>query len=971
MVSLKEVEMRRLKSVNLFLSFIFLLNTVLPVRAFSYEATGGGFQHGRVDESMHYTPVIYEKVRCPRCGVEFYYVSGKEGPHSHFVHYEIDEAQETDGAGGAVELSQWQQWQQWQEEARRIEKAKKAREEKSLFSLSKSKKDNDEIAKRFSKTMKKTRPSFASLIGDQPRYELRQKLTCPYDGYSFFPEGDRMEEGKLKHKSLVHEEPSIIETSFAKSIPFGVSKGLTQFGYDLFEKPDEQEKKEKLEAIIEKRSETLDTLGMLKAAFSSGSEAPGLSFQSMSQTVVVPISPDYVVGPGDTLIINIWGSVQESFPAEVDREGKIMLPKAGPLYVWGLKLKETEARIKRRLDQYYTNFYMDLSMGKLRDIQVYVMGEVGRPGTYKVSSQASIFQALYEAGGPTKLGSLRKIKLIHTDGKEEKIDLYPFLLQGKKTRPARVRSGDTIFVPTIGDVVAIAGNVKRPAIYETKSEIPLQDLLSFSGGITPTGDLQRLQVERIQDNERRIMLDIELRHSELGEFLLEDINMRNGDFVIVSPIVRLKHDFVSIIGNVERPGDYALSVDMKASDLINRAKGFLPGTYLHRAEIARVTKDRTRQIIPIDLDAITLGEEDGDIFLNEWDILLIYSESQIHPPAFAEVNGAVNRPGKYEISPKMKISDLIFKAGGVKPNELVRGAELFHIMPGEQPVVREIGIKVVSDMEIVIDKDIILRAGDALFVKSEPRLTERKIVAVRGEVNFPGTYSIREGERLSSLIERAGGFTEEAFLSGAVFNRKSIKEAQEKLRESFIDRENRRVLEEQQSVLLRRESGLDRGMISESMKMRRGMLDFIESVEIEGRMVIKLDSPAELKGSKYDILLEDGDILTIPQPPSAVAIMGSVNNPASVYFEPGRGVEYYIRRSGGLTRHADKKGIYVIKANGEAHGRFMMSKKIQRGDTIIVPQEFKYWTPPGQLLRDTIEMLSRIIVGVGIIAALD
>jgi len=951
---------KKFLNFNLFISLIFLMTVLFPTPLFSYEKThykpGQYSEDEKVNESLGYEPVIFKKTRCPRCGMEFYYIPGKESPHAHWVHYEIHRQKISRKTGEEIEEH----------------KKEDETEEESLISLFKykKKKDVDKINSLLSEKDKKSSDDIDQIdMLEGPEYELRQSLTCPYDGYSFFPESEVIEDRKLMQTSFTIESPSVIERSFSKSIPFGVSRELKQFGYDLFDISEQQEKKDVSEDSAKER-ETLGALGILKTAFLTNSGSPMLSFQAASQTAVVPISPEYVVGPGDTLVINIWGSVQESFPVEVDREGKIMLPKAGPLYVWGLKLKELETRIKQRLDKYYTNFYMDLSMGKLRDIQVYVMGEVRKPGRYNLNSQASIFQALFASGGPTKLGSLRKIRHIHTDGKVEEVDLYPFLLQGKMISPDRIQSGDTIFVPAIGDVVAIAGNVKRPGIYETRSGIPLQDLFVFSGGVVPTGDLQRLQIERIQDNERRAMFDIELKRMDTGEFSFQDVSIRDGDLVIVSPIVRLKHDFVSIIGNVERPGDYALTKDMNIGDLIKRAKGFLPGTYLIRAEIARVTKDRTREIIPVNLNSMMLGEEE-DISLNEWDILLIYSESQVQPPSFVEVEGAVNRAGKYELTPNMKVSDLIFRAGGVKSGEVIRGAELFHIMPGEQPVVRGIGIRQVADTNIILDKDIILRAGDALFIKSEPRLTERKVITIKGEVNFPGPYSAREGERLSSLIERAGGFTEDAFLDGVVFNRKSIKEAQEKMRERFIEKENKTILEEQQSILLRKEAGLDKGMISESMKMRREMLDFIESVEIEGRMVVNIGSLAQLKDSKYDVLLEDGDVLAVPQPPSAITVIGSVNNPIAVRFEPNKGVEYYIRRTGGLTKHADKAGIYVIKANGEAFGKFMMSKRIGRGDTIVVPQEFKYWTPPGQLLRDTVEILSRVAIGIGIIAALD
>ncbi|MBU3911715.1 MAG: SLBB domain-containing protein, partial [Candidatus Omnitrophica bacterium] len=476
--------------------------------------------------------------------------------------------------------------------------------------------------------------------------------------------------------------------------------------------------------------------------------------------------------------------------------------------------------------------------------------------------------------------------------------------------------------------------------------------------------------ERIESNERRVMIDIELKKTDIGKFFLEDIKIQNGDLVIVSPIVRLKHDFVSIIGNVERPGDYGLTKNMKVTDLIARAKGFMPATYISRLEIARVTNDRARQIIPVNLQDIKLGEKGEDIALEEWDIILIYSASEVTPPSFVDIDGAVNRPGKYELTPQMKISDLIFRAGSVKSGEVIRGAELFHIIPGEQPVVRDIGIKQVSDTNIFVDKDIILRSGDAIFVKSEPKLTERRIISLKGEVKYPGTYSIRKGERLSSLVERAGDFTDEAFLDGAMFNRESIKEAQEKIRQQFLAREQRAILEEQQAILLRTSSSGIVTATSDPLKMRQEMIEIIASAEIEGRMVIVLKPLSQLKGTKDDILLEDGDVLKVPQMPSGVAVIGSVNNPTTIPFESGRGIEYYMRKTGGLTKHADKQGIYVIKANGEAVSKFMMSKSVERGATIVVPQEFKYWTPPGQLLKDTVEILSRIAMGVGIIAAL-
>jgi len=955
---------RKLPIIKLVLLSIFLFTTVFPPSLLSYERVGHknayDSQHDWVDESLEHKDVVYKKIRCPRCGMEFYYIPGKESPHAHFVHYEM-----SDERLKALDSDLEEQLKK-----RKI----LALEEDVSFRLLMQ--NMEEIEEKIANIEKRQKSFYfpESQKFREGRYEIRQKLTCPYDGYAFFPEGDVIEDRILMQGSLASQNPSIIEASFSKSIAFGTSKELNQFGYDLFMLAAKRKRDEEETEVKKKSAETFTAMGMLKnvlepeSMFSSFSTEPDLD-----AVAIVPVGPDYIVGPGDTLIINIWGIAQESFSLEVDGEGKIMLPKAGPLYVRGLRFREVESRIKGKLNQYYANLEIDVSMGKLRNIQVYVMGEVKEPGSYVLDPQSNIFQALYASGGPTKLGTLRKIKLIHADRKKEEVDLYPFLLEGGDVVSSRIQSGDTLFVPTIGDVVAITGNVKRPAIYETKSEISLNDLLNFAGGIMPTGDLQRLQVERISNNERRVMFDIELEDLDNKNLSLKDINVQNGDMVIVSPIVRLRHDFVSILGNVERPGDYALNKDTRVKDLIKMAKGFLPGTYFHRAEIARVTKDRTRRIIPVNLDNLRMASEEENILLNEWDILLIYSEAEIVPPSFVEIDGAINRPGKYELMRGMKVSDLIFKAGGVKLGEIIKEAELFHIIPGKAPVIRRIAIKRLSDVNISIDKDIILRAGDALFVKSEPKLSERKLVTIKGEVNYPGVYSMREGERLSSLIERAGGFTKEAFLEGTIFTRGSIKKVQEKMRQHFIERETRALLGEQQAILLRERegSGTEIDQIAQSIKMRTEILEYINSAKIEGRMIIQVTDVSKLKGSDYDILLEDGDTITIPQTPSSITVIGSVNNPASVPFEKEKSIEYYIRKTGGLTRHAHKSGIYMVRANGEATSKFMMSKKVNRGDTIIVPQEFKYWTPPGKILRDTVEILSRIIVGVGIIAALD
>ncbi len=910
---------KKILNPTLLVLVLFLTTVVLPPDLLSFEKKPEILQ-----------PAAFQNIRCPNCGMEFFYTPGKDGLYTSWIMHQIAEPESPAPVETEVGLPKGPKEKVTKEEAFNIIDFKK--EEPARFEA------------------------------EKPKFKLFQMLTCPYDGYKFYPEKEKIAE-ELFAKEL-SETPSPIEASFTKNIPFGVSKELSQFGYELFATPIEPS----LESAPEE-PELKTAFGKLKSTFVA-EPAVGFDKGSFLPTVTIPVNPDYILGPGDTLIINIWGSVQESFPITIDAEGKILLPKAGPLYLWGLKFEEAENQIRGRLNQFYTNFNVDVSMGRLRSIRVFVLGEVKKPGAYILGSQSTVFHGLYAAGGPTKLGTLRRIKLGRSNGTQQEIDLYPLLLKGDKTQDPRLQPEDTIFVPTIGDVVGITGNVKKPAIYETKSEILLSDLMDISGGITPVGNLQRLQVERIKDQERRVVQDMELKTLPNGEISLKDISLKNGDLVLVSPIVRLRHNFVTVIGNVEHPGDYGLTKDMTVRDLMDRAKGFLPGTYFPRAEIARVSVERTREIIPIDLHKVMAGDKTENLKLSEWDILLIYSESDIKPSAFVEIDGAVNRPGQYEISPNMKVSDLIFKAGGVKSGEVVKIGELFHIIPDKQPVVRDIKL-IKKGNRTIVDKDIFLKEGDKLFIRSEPKLTEKRLVIVEGEVRFPGEYAAQEGETLSSLIERAGGFTKDAFLDGAVFTRQSIKEAQEKMRQTFLERENRAILEEQQALALRAGGNIDIASVTESLKIHKEIVDMIASAEIEGRMVIKLKDPKEIKGTKDDILLENGDTLKIPQTPSAVTVIGSINNPTAVPYEEKKGIEYYIQKTGGLTKHADKSGIYVIRANGEAISKFMMAKEVKRGDTIVVPQEFKYWAPPGTLLKDTVQILSQVALGVGIIATLD
>ncbi|MBN1793538.1 MAG: SLBB domain-containing protein [Candidatus Omnitrophica bacterium] len=797
-----------------------------------------------------------------------------------------------------------------------------------------------------------------------------EMVGCPYCQFHFHPTYTPDQIRQLFQEDESGLSP--LERSYSQAITYEISRDLRQFGYDMFEEAQAQKRTEATTQtdsgdVAEESATLLQSLKNKISIADRDITGGGLDNFSQTQPFTVPVDADYVIGPGDTFIINVWGTTQQSFPVTVDMEGKIILPKAGPVYVWGLRFNEVEDLIIQRLKQYYSNFQVDVSMGKLKQIRVFVLGEVERPGTHMLSSQSTVMHALMTAGGPSKLGSLRKIQLLRSGEVKQVIDLYDILIKGDKAYDLRLMSDDTIFVPPIGDVVAIAGNVKRPGIYETRSEIPLSDLLGFAGGIMPTGSLHRVQVERITDNERRTVLDIDLKGiSDIPQFT-KTVSLQNGDLVVVEPIHNLRHNFVTVVGNVQAPGDYELKTGMTANDLLTEARGLLPGTHMAHAEIARVNEQGQRRIIPIDLTAVTRGDINQNLMLSEWDIIVVYSEADITPPAFVEIFGAVHFPGTYELSPGIHAKDIIFKAGGIKNTASLDNVEIFHYIPGENPVVYSISLDSETGPELV--------DGDQVFVREDSARVGRQLITLKGEVRYPGTYAVRKGERLSSIIERAGGFTDNAFLEGAVFTRESIKKAQQNVIKRFVKIQMQSILEEESAARSERASRLNRtgvgGGIPDAATPRKQLLQLLASTEVEGRMVIKLSPDVNMEGTEDDILVEGGDSLYIPQVTPTIQVIGAVNNAMNVLYEEGKGLDYYLEKAGGMTRHADIERTYVIRANGEAQGRFARIAEIHRGDTIVVPHDVRYRIPRDAFMMDVIDVVSRIAIGVAFIAAVD
>jgi protein involved in polysaccharide export with SLBB domain len=587
----------------------------------------------------------------------------------------------------------------------------------------------------------------------------------------------------------------------------------------------------------------------------------------------VPVGPDYVVGPGDTLSISVWGPVESTVARTVDRNGTILLPRVGDLRVWGLTFAQADRVIREQLSRYFRGFQTSVTMGRLRTVRLQIIGEVCQPGTYTLGALATITQALYSAGGPTKLGSLRNVRLLRNSHVVGEIDLYDLLLRGDRSRDFRLESGDTIFVPTVGDVAAIAGEVKRPAIYELRSDVRLADLVELAGGATPTSYLKRVQIVRSQPSAERVTVDVDLSDYYLKGRMDSNPPVHAGDLVLVHKSEGRIYNTVKVDGAVKYPGIYELKPMMRLSQLVP-ADRLLPESYAERVEIARRRPDYSVEVLSVNLKKAWAGD---------------------------------------------------------------------------------------------LDQDPLLKPNDEVTVRTEMRAT--RVMTLTGQVMRPGQYVIAEGERLSSVLERAGGFTSRAALKGAVFTRAALRRVEQEQLNAFVKVQEQRILAEASTTTIGGDKE-DASIGAAIVQARRDFLRALSSRVAVGRMVIKLTPPGQLKGTNEDIVLADGDMLDVPEPVDSVLVLGSVRSATSVLHAPGVGVDYYVNRVGGYAKEADKKEIHIVKADGSAVSGFANIRTVDPGDTIIVPrsEESKIrWLPT---IRDGFTIMGSALTGVLSLAAL-
>ncbi len=748
-------------------------------------------------------------------------------------------------------------------------------------------------------------------------------------------------DSRARVNELKPEVTSLLETAFSGRFSEKISRNLKQFGYDLFNRAQE-------------------------------------SFTPLED---IPVSSDYLIGPGDTFILNVWGATNFTKKITVRRDGTIFVPKVGTLKVVGLSYQKMNSEIEGRITRLFSGVRVSISFESIRSVQVMIVGEVERPGSYEVASTSSPINALFYSGGIKKTGSLRQIKVIRANKEIATVDLYDFLIHGSNLS-VKLQSQDVILVPLIGKVAAVAGNVKRPAIYEILPQTSIYDLLVMSGGLSFSGHAGRLSLERVVSNKERTSKDLaipqnfssmdrkEAVQSPLGE------TIQDGDFVRVFPVLKEMTQTVFLRGHVKRPGLYEFKAGLHVKDLIPSLDSLKPEPYTQFAQIIRTMppKDEKKSIF-IHLEKAIEADPENNIELQDRDQVVVFSKDQLNLRETVSISGKVNKPGDYFYFEGMRLRDLIFMAGNLTQDAYLANAEVarYPIINNELKFERfQVNLQFLSNNNDDANNPS-LKPKDNVLIQGIPSFNLNNYIELAGEVKFPGRYSYSHNEKLSSVLKRAGGFTDKAFLSGALFTRETVKAIQQKNLKEQTRQLEQAILQEsiRPSEPL---SPQDMQGFQEAVSARKALLKNLEQSEVSGRMVLQLENLKDFENGRFDITLEPGDTLTVPPIPSVVTILGEVYNPTSVVFVSDKSVQYYLDQTGGPTINADTESIFVIRSDGSVVSKrqnrgFLLrgfsQMEIERGDTILVPKDITRFSWLNTT-KDITEILFKIASTTGI-----
>lgn len=608
-----------------------------------------------------------------------------------------------------------------------------------------------------------------------------------------------------------------------------------------------------------------------------------------------PVDRDYPLGPGDELIITVWGEVELRHELIIDREGQIYIPKVGVIKAAGQSLAELTPRLKSIMARSYSSLsnnraFLDVALGKLRAIKVYVVGEVNNPGLFTVPALSSVFSLLFYAGGLRNSGSLRNIMLVRNDEVTATLDFYEFLRTGKKFPNVRIQNYDVIVVPSAQKRVSLDGAVIKPAIYELKENEGLIDLIHLAGGLLSNAYADQLRIERYVQNRDQIYLTVNYRELQAKN---ENFALLNGDRVFADTLNREIENIITIFGPIYGPNRFQYYKGFTIKKLFSQVDSIRGDAYLDRVHITRTLPDRTRRIFSINLNDF-LRYEEQDFLLAPGDQIIIQSMRTLFPEDSVRIFGAVNRPGTYLLQKGMTLKDLIFTAGGFTRDALITRAEISRIDPSNKDTQRlaeliyvPLDSNYTKSLESRDDELFFLEAFDNVFIRSNSDWEMQRNVVLRGEVERPGIYTLKsKTERITDLIGRAGGLKPTAYLAGARFMRTD-------------------------------------GDV--------------------GRIGIDFEKIFRNPRSDENIFLQNGDEIEIPERLYTVKVVGGVNFPSSVLYERGKGLDYYIKAAGGYVELADKKNVTIRLANGRpvTQHRFLLwkylSDDITAGSTIYVP----------------------------------
>lgn len=704
--------------------------------------------------------------------------------------------------------------------------------------------------------------------------------------------------------------------------------------------------------------------------------------QGFSALTDIPVGPDYQLGAGDRIVLTVWGSLEGSYELEINRSGELVLPKVGSVKVAGTTFGQLPKLLSGHLSKVFRDFNLNVTMGKLRMIKVYVVGEVKAPGDYSISSLSTLINALSAAGGPTTNGSLRSISIVR-DGKQvDTADLYSFFLKGDKSRDIRLQPGDTIFVPPVGPVAGIAGNVRRPAIYELKDEKNLKELLELANGIVPTGYLQRMQISRVEANDKKIITDINLDPTKSGKALdqlTSTIAIKDMDLVKIFPIDGTLRGYARLEGYVLRPGDYALQPGMRIDQVLGQ-DNLLPEYHTESGQIIRLMPpDFHPELIFFNVSRAMAKDPEHNLELKEFDIVRIFSRWEMEEMPRVRISGDIQKPGEYRYFSNMRVRDLLIFAGNPKLTAYLNDSELTRLKITETSVSSfPISINLAEALKGNPQHNIRLEPHDELTVRKIPNWADEndRYITLKGEFVFPGTYPIYKGEKLSSVIRRAGGFSPKAHLKGAKFTRTSVRELQQRRMDEFIASAEMDINSKMSEMASSASSTEELAANKASIEGVRRSLQLLKSARAEGRMVIQLAQPETFSGSPYDIEIMGGDTLEVPQRTNSVSVLGRVTNPTNFVYTEGRSVGDYLDLAGGITQDSHDDEMYVIRADGSVFSRQQYSafgslvgggflgERIDSGDAIIVPQKFEK-TAWMRNLKDITTIISQIAISAG------